>query len=432
MQKMQRALLTTVAAVIGSVLATSGGASGSRLQPTVVSEVAASYTPHVASDAFVAKPLALAVRRVHHTIYVGGRFHSVENADRTVTYIRNDLVAFNETTGEVSPTFVPVFDGPVFALLGAGDSVYVGGQFSTVNGISRPGIVKLDAVTGAVDRAFQPDVIRGGRVSEIRLIDGRLLVAGNFPRQLVALNPATGADTHYISLPISGKLPLSTAKTEVYRFAVNPDRTRLVGVGNFTTVDGRDRKRAFMLDLGASSVSVDPWYYPPLENKCMSDRSSKQAYLEDVDFSPEGDYFVFAATGFVPETQAEIGTAVCDAAARFDTADPSPTRPVWINYTGGDTLHAVAVTGAAVYVQGHNRWLDNPSGQNSKGPGAVDRHGIGAIDPASGMALPWQVYKPAEQGGQDFLVTKLGLWVVSDSHRWGRDYHNGIAFAPLP
>jgi hypothetical protein len=63
----------------------------------------------------------------------------------------------------------------------------------------------------------------------------------------------------------------------------------------------------------------------------------------------------------VPRYDVQIGTSVCDAAARFEIADKAPTAPTWINYTGGDTLHSVEVTRAATYVQGHNRWLDNPT-----------------------------------------------------------------------
>ncbi len=80
-----------------------------------------------------------------------------------------------------------------------------------------------------------------GRVTEIRLVNGRLLVSGTFPKKLMALNPSTGADTGYINLPITGTVASNAGSTEVYKFAVNPAGTRLVGLGNFTSVGGQDR-----------------------------------------------------------------------------------------------------------------------------------------------------------------------------------------------
>ena len=184
---------------------------------------------------------------------------------------------------------------------------------------------------------------------------------------------------------------------------------------------------------GSPTIATSPpGVVAPLDRKCKSDKPTLQPYLEDVDFSPDGSYFVFAATGFVPQTTAEIGTAICDAAARFETNIPDPVRPTWINYTGGDTMHSVTITGAAVYVQGHFRWLDNPEGVDSAGPGAVTRRGIGAIDPETGKALAWNPPAPASQGGQDLLATSTGLWAMSDGQKFNGEYHRGIAFAPLP
>ncbi len=54
---------------------------------------------------------------------------------------------------------------------------------------------------------------------------------------------------------------------------------------------------------------------------------------------------------------------LCDSVSRFETNNLDPTAPTWINYSGGDSLKSVAVTGAAVYVQGHSRWLNNPYGR---------------------------------------------------------------------
>ena len=121
-------------------------------------------------------------------------------------------------------------------MLAVGDSVYVGGSFGTVDGVSRPAIAKLDAQTGALDTDFTPSGMASSRVSEIRLVDGRLVVGGTFKKNLVALNPNTGGNTGYINIAINGQVSGSQAKTEVYRFAVNPTGTPLVGVGNFTDV----------------------------------------------------------------------------------------------------------------------------------------------------------------------------------------------------
>jgi hypothetical protein len=129
----------------------------------------------------------------------------------------------------------------------------------------------------------------------------------------------------------------------------------------------------------------------------------------------------------------QIGESICDAAARFNAKpEDSTAAPTWINYTGGDTLHSTAATGAAVYVQGHQRWLDNPEGRDNAGPGAVSRPGIGAIDPVTGLALSWNPTKTRGVGGKDFLATSTGLWVGSDGNLFHHEFRAGIAFCPLP
>ena len=110
----------------------------------------------------------------------------------------------------------------------------------------------------------------------------------------------------------------------------------------------------------------------------------------------------------------------------------SPFRPTWINYTGGDTLHSVAVTGAAVYVGGHQRWLDNPNGVDSAGLGAVPRQGIGAISPTTGRALPWNPGKTRGVGTKFIYATSTGIWFGSDGRRFAGKVHDSIAFTPLP
>lgn len=107
-----------------------------------------------------------------------------------------------------------------------------------------------------------------------------------------------------------------------------------------------------------------------------------------------------------------------------------PARPTWINYTGGDTLQSITVTDAAVYVQGHNRWLDNPLGNDTCGAGCAPRPGIGAISPTTGTALAWNPTKDLGVGGKDLLLTSAGLWVASDTTTIGGEVHERLAFLP--
>jgi hypothetical protein len=417
--------LRTVLVALGLAMAVAAAptaASASIALGTVVSANPANYTPNVASGAvykFV---------QVGGTMYAGGTFSSVSTAAGVSpggTFARSNIVAFNAATGVISSTFAPSVSGAVWGLASDGTSLWIGGTFTSVNGVARRGVAKLNPATGAVDTAFNAK-LTSGQVTELALVGGRLLAGGTFTGKLRALNPATGANTGYLSLGISGSVASNAGPVEVYRFAVNPAGTRLVAVGNFTTVAGQTRYRAFMLTLGATAT-LNAWYYPPLQNLCAA--ASLPDYMRDVDFSPDGSWFAFVSTGYVAQTGG-VGRDLCDAAARFETGVPNPSRPTWINYTGGDTLHSVAATDVAVYVQGHQRWLDNPQGRNSAGPGAVSRQGIGAIDPSSGLALSWNPGKDRGVGGKDLYVTSLGLWVGGDTAHIGGETRQRIALMP--
>jgi hypothetical protein len=380
------------------------------------------YTPNINQGA------VYKMAEVNGILYAGGEFSSVTPASGVGggTVSRSNIVAFNAATGVIQ-SFAPSINGQVWAIVASGGSLYVGGTFSSVNGIARRGLVKLNPTTGAVDTAFNAGL--NSTVREAAVVNGRLIISGTFSKRLQAVNLTTGADTGYINIPFSGSVADNAGPTEVYRFAVDPAGTRLVGVGNFTSVGGQTRYRAFMLTLGATSASLNAWDYLPNRKMCAA--SSIPDYMRDVDFSPDGSWFVLISTGFVP-LSGDIGVTLCDATARFETGIANPFRPTWINYTGGDTLHSGAATDRAVYVQGHQRWLDNPFGRDNAGPGAVSRQGIGAIDPVTGKALSWNPTKDRGVGGKDLLVTPRGLWVGSDTDHIGHEFHARVALMPVP
>ncbi len=412
-----------------ALLAAPAVSTASISQPDVVSDDPVDWTPQLTYDGSGPKPRVDAMAQEGSTLFAGGLFSGVRDADGR-SYTRTNMMAFDAASGTVSATFRPTVDGNVFAVEATADAVYIGGSFTSVNGSQRPAIAKLDPVTGALDTSFSPP-FKGGRINEIKLVDGRLIVGGSTGRKLMALNPATGRNTGYIQLPIQDKIPGAWGGVAVYQVAVNPAGTQLVATGNFQTVDGRARTRFFMVDLKDSAATLSPWYYDAFAKPCTSTHPRRIAYLQGVDYSPNGSYFVVTATGQIP-FKYDRGVTVCDAAARFNVADD--TKPAWINYTGGDSVWSTAATGAAVYVQGHFQWLDNPNGSASQCPDneiCAYRRGAGAIDPTSGKALPWNPNKPAQIGGKDFLATSAGLWIGSDSIKIKGEPHRGIGLMPL-
>ena len=422
---LRASVLRGIAAASIAVTVAAVGAGTADASPAigrVVSTNPVNYTPNINQGA------VFKMAEANGMLYAGGSFTTVTAAAGTTpqgTFTRNKILAFNAANGNISTTFAPNFNGDVWAIVPSGTSLYVGGNFSTVNGVARRALVRINATTGAVDPTFNAKLTNN--VSEAAIVNGRLIVSGIFGKKIAALNLTTGADTGYIAVPVTGSVASNAGAVEVYRFAVNRAGTKLVGVGNFTTVGGATHYRAFMLNLGTTSATVSAWRYTPLQQMCAA--SSLPDYMRDVDFSPDGSYFVVVSTGFVPQS-GQIGIALCDAAARFEASNLSPSRPTWINYTGGDTLHSVAVTDQAVYVQGHQRWLNNPQGRDNAGPGAVSRPGIGAINPTTGFALAWNPTKDRGVGGKDLLVTARGLWVGSDTAHIGHETRMRVALLP--
>ena len=434
-----RCLLACALGAAGLLAVSSPTGAQDEEHPTVVSQKAASGTAQLHANKAVRRPHVDALARIAGTIYIGGYFRRV--ADDDGRHRLPNVASLDESTGQVNTDFSVDLDGPVYALATYGNSVFIGGDFRTANGTRRTFLVKVNSTTGAVREGF--DAGLRGRVNDLVVSDDRLFVAGSFRQRLVALDPGTGDDTGFFDLDIAGDIDGSRGSTSVYEIAINEAGTRLVGVGNFETVDGQARRRAFMAQLDDGSSTLDDWYYDSLAKHCNSKRAAKIAYLQGVDFAPDGTYFVLVSTGSYVRTPDHIGETVCDAAARFETADKDPERPSWINYSGGDSIWSVAVTGAAVYVQGHIRWLDNPNGRNGFGEGAKIRRGIGAIKPGQytetgdeikpgGHAMTWHPVKTAQVGGEAFLATPTGLWVGSDSAEFAGDPHRGVAYVPLP
>ncbi len=424
-------ITTLVASAVLALGLVASPATAGPVIPSIPRTDAVDYTPRVLDDATVTESGVRELHQVGTTMYAGGHFHTVSNAARTATYVRNNLFAFKVGTGAVT-SWAPNANGAIYALEPSADGryLYIGGDFRTFDGVAANHLVRYDLSAGRVDPTFRftPTV---SRVSDLQVVGGRLFVSGTFPGGIMSVDPTTGARTSYLNA-IAATGQQTGYSTRIFKFAVNPAQTQMVVIGSFTAVGGYARQQVAMARLGSAAASLTQWTSTRWNETC---NKGLLWYSRDVDWSPDGSYFVVVTTGAgYPGT-----IKLCDSASKWTPANAPNQQPVWVNLTGGDTLFSVNVTDRAVFVSGHNRWLDNPLGRDTKGAGAVDRQGIGSIDPVSGKATSWNPSKSTEGGlgGFDLYFTSRGLWVAHFERYLGtgptgaRELHEGVGLLPF-
>ena len=155
--------LSAPAAVAGPAAATSRALPLSSVAfPDLVSQTPVKWTPNVFAGSPSCNPQWFGPGNrlcKHHTIYsqavvngevvvVGAFTQACQEgpaADGHCTpgtlVTRDDIFAYQLGTGTIDPNFAPVLDqGPVYSVIaGPDDTVYVGGSFTTVNGVGEPG-----------------------------------------------------------------------------------------------------------------------------------------------------------------------------------------------------------------------------------------------------------------------------------------------------
>lgn len=378
--------------------------------------------------------------QVDDTMIAGGLFTTVADPMNGPQHTRQNLVAFDAETGSVSPTFNPIVEGGAVQQLLPGPipgTVYVAGDFTKINGRGPNHLQLLDVSTGEAVRSFRAPST-GGSIQVIELLpNNRLFIGGFFKRiagnahgQFATLDATTGALDPFMNLVAAGNHNTGTgAKAPIgpREAGLTPTGDRLVVVGNFRTVDGIARDQIVMIDLTGPTAAVRPDWYTTGYTPICSPRAF-DSYMRDVEMSPDGSFFVVATTG-----GPHAGT-LCDSASRFETYDVGTNlTPTWTDHSGGDTLWGVEVTDSAVYVGGHQRWMNNPNGSDRAAQGAVPRPGLVALDPASGVPLRWNPGRnPRGEAAYEIYETGSGVWVVSDTPWIGdrRYQRQRVAFFP--
>lgn len=373
-----------------------------------------------------------AIVEVGNRIIVGGTFTTIRNGGTSANIARSFLFAYDKTTNRIDPGFAPTFNGSVDALQAGPDgaSVYVGGMFTSVNGLARPALVRLDATTGATIAGF--DARLTGRVSDLAVAGDRVYAIGYFARSgtlrlggLGAFDLTTGrADSRVL-------LPLVTTRTGfgVRTIDVDAGATRMVIGGNFTSVGGVARDQVAVIDLTTSPATVRAdWNTNWLE---FTDRSRTVStittYIRDIDLSDDGSYFVVGTTWYYPGNG--------DSLSRWELgATGTDIAPTWARFTGGDTITKLTIApNGIIYIGGHFRWYNSrPEDLNGPTPGAVSLFGLGAVDSANGMPYQWAPTRERGYGVLAMVVTSTGdLLIGHDTNRVAGETRQRLTKFPL-
>ncbi len=125
---------------------------------------------------------------INGVMYVGGRFQTVRRGSGATEHPQAYLAAFEVSTGQLLSSFRPQLDDGVYALAASADGsrLFVGGEFTSVNGVDgTSGLAALDPVTGEPDPNWQASVTRDGGdhlVMDIEVASDRIYVGGQFSK----------------------------------------------------------------------------------------------------------------------------------------------------------------------------------------------------------------------------------------------------------
>ena len=272
--------------------------------------------------------------------YVAGEFSTVGGEPRT------SLAAIDVATGHVDPTFAPVIIGSAgavdaIAISPDGTDLYIGGRFTNVNGTSRSRIAKLDAITGALDAAFNGNI--NSQVETIATDGTSVWVGGNF----ATVNGGVAAPNLVKLDAVTGTLDpawVGTAGQRVRDIELDINNVLWVG-GNFDTIAGTAIKRLAPLDSTTGTV-LATWVQGP-DVPTPGVPLGEQHNLYAVSPAPDGSA-VYVGTRGTPSSNPQGGNAV----RKYDANGTL----LWQSIGAGDT-QALEATATTVYAGGHGNFV---------------------------------------------------------------------------
>jgi hypothetical protein len=192
---------------------------------------------------------------VDGSVYIGGVFTTINGV------ARNRLARLSGSgTGALDALWNPGADGPPMALVVLpGTGLFVGGSFQHVGGLTRSNIAKVSTTgAGAVDTAWSPSMDSLGHIATMALDgSGGLYVGGHF----TFIGGATRSNVAKIATTGAGSADAT------WNPSANGDVTSLIldGAGNayaggsFTTIGGRSRNYVAKLSASGTGAASASW-----------------------------------------------------------------------------------------------------------------------------------------------------------------------------
>ena len=308
--------------------------------------------PATATSATATKPRVLTILPIGDRIYVGGSFDSVIDP-AGVSYAVKNLAVFSASTGVADLGFRATTNNTVTSLSTDGTSLFIGGTFGTVNGVTRRGLAAVDPVTGAI-KSWNPALGAFGQVDALTYAGGSVYAGGNFDsvtgggvtsQSFVAKIDAASAAVD------SGWRP--TLNDRVRSLNVAADGTgRLFLAGDFTSVSaaaGTNKLAAVSLgDPGSPDTAF------------RAGPTNQTAFAQIFDVTSDGTN-VYAAAG---------GSGGACTALNAATG-----AVAWSDHANGN-LQSVRLSGGLLYCGGHFSGTASFMGQN--------RQKLASVNAASG------------------------------------------------
>jgi hypothetical protein len=370
-----------VAAVALSVLS---GASS-----TLADTVPPAGTPAtVSADALPTWQINGVVRSqvtIGNTVYATGSFSKARPAGAAPGSASEiaapNIFAFNITTGNRVSTFSHSLNrqGLVISRSPDGSRVYVGGDFTAVDGVVRNHIAAFNTATGALT-SFRPSI--AGRVRGITASNSMVYAGGSFLSvsgysrgRLAAMAASTGGLTHWAP----------RADNEVWTMVLSPDQTRVIAGGRFGYLNG---VAAYgMGSLNAVTGATLQWAV----NLIIRVAGTGGAITS-----------LRAGGGLI------YGSAYSFGGSKFEgtfAANPSTGGLRWLNDCHGDTYDVFPI-GQVLYSVGH----------------AHDCSAVGQFPETNPLtwhrALAWTTYATGKNKGPDSYGWNYNGWPDSSLLHW--------------